>query len=493
MGLLSFLKGDLPGHPLRGNQYTEGLGIGGLRGLYERVSHPDGGFTYNPRSETEPSTGYAVSIYEDRSKAFDAKALTFKDLWQYALHNRDLLSQEGNHLGAWNDPHSGKVFLDVSKVVDTPEEAHALSLKHDQIAYFGLKEGKSFTVNQNAKSGGVIKGVSGGQTRSQSAQPQGQEPGGYGQVFVRAVRKTHGEKANRARTVRGYGRVLEGRTPYGAILKFNPNHAPAGSPEGGQFTSGDQSGAGAAVDDKGAGTQGNSTPPGQMVASPGVPQDLVKAIEDHIDGIGGVANQHTASDVTEWLMRTHKQQMLGLIDGLSKDKRPTLLLHKGDEAKGIPSVWLLGWSAKEGTDIHDHLRSEVGISVVRGQVVNRFFGHDQNYVEESKTPAGTHSQTQEQTLREGSTTGIPSPYIHEMFGRSQDNSAGQRDVTVHAYFPPLKQMHYFTKDAQGNLHYDGDWDEDRPPSEYSSRKAEHRLTGCSCGGMHEALWALRRN
>jgi len=211
----------------------------------------------------------------------------------------------------------------------------------------------------------------------------------------------------------------------------------------------------------GAGTGGNSTPAGGAVASPGVPANLIRRIEDHVDAMGGSRGQHGCSDLTKYCMLTSKDQMIKLLDDQPPNKRPTLLLHKGDEKTGMPSVWLLGWSANEGTDIHDHVKSEVGISVLRGSVVNNFQVPEGDYLAQSKTPEGANVRLQASTLHEGSSMTIPAPYIHEMFGTTKDHS--KRDISVHAYYPPLKQMAYFKKDKNGNLHYDGDWDEDRPP------------------------------
>lgn len=127
----------------------------GLQSMVERIRSPDGGFTYQPLSEHEPSVGYALSIHPERSFAKDADELEFEDVLDYVVKNEDLLSQKGSYLGAWHDPESGKVFLDISRVTDDEDEARDLALVHDQIAYFDLGKGMSVTVNPEATSGGV--------------------------------------------------------------------------------------------------------------------------------------------------------------------------------------------------------------------------------------------------------------------------------------------------------------------------------------------------
>ena len=121
--------------------------------LVDRLKTPDGGFTYNATDNSEPSRGFAVSPYPDRSKVFAAASLSEDDLTGYIVKNWDLLQQPGHHLGAWHDPKTGKIFLDISVVKNSAKAAKALALKRDQIAYFDLGKGVSVDVNRQAKSG----------------------------------------------------------------------------------------------------------------------------------------------------------------------------------------------------------------------------------------------------------------------------------------------------------------------------------------------------
>jgi len=125
--------------------------------LYERIAKPDGGFTYQPLTANEPAAGYAVSIFPDRSFGADASQMRLDDLVNYVVQNADLLSDPGNHIGAWHDPETHRVYLDISRVVPTPDRAASLARAHDQIAYFDLSRGQSVTVNRDATSGGAVK------------------------------------------------------------------------------------------------------------------------------------------------------------------------------------------------------------------------------------------------------------------------------------------------------------------------------------------------
>jgi hypothetical protein len=125
--------------------------------LFDKISKPDGGFTYQPESYNQPTEGYAVSPFPENSFAIDMKDFTAKDLIDYIITNKKLFKSKDTYLGAWHDPETDKIFLDISVVKDNEQDAETLALKHDQIAYFDLKKGASVDVNRAATSGGVTK------------------------------------------------------------------------------------------------------------------------------------------------------------------------------------------------------------------------------------------------------------------------------------------------------------------------------------------------
>lgn len=125
--------------------------------LLSKIAKPDGGFSYQPITEEVPKTGYALSPYPERSFAVNVNDLKITDLWDYVQKNGDLLAEQKHYFGAWHDPGTGKVFLDVSVVVQDENEAAELARAKDQIAYFDLVKGASVTVNRQATSGGQVK------------------------------------------------------------------------------------------------------------------------------------------------------------------------------------------------------------------------------------------------------------------------------------------------------------------------------------------------
>lgn len=128
---------------------------GAMMELFEKVSKPDGGFTYQVVSDKSPKEGFCVSPFPDRSAAFSMSEFKLADMVRYVQRNKDMLRREGHFLGAWHDPAGGKIFLDVSVVKRTRGEAARVARERDQIAYFDLGAMKSVTVNANATSGGA--------------------------------------------------------------------------------------------------------------------------------------------------------------------------------------------------------------------------------------------------------------------------------------------------------------------------------------------------
>jgi hypothetical protein len=251
------IKGN-PNHDAKG-RFASGPGGGSqgaklghekeLHAIFDRLKKPDGGFTYHVTTGQEPTAGYALSIYPDRSFAKSDKDMTFEDLHNYAEKNLDLLASNDHYIGGWHDPRTGRVFLDVSKVTQDENEAHDLALKNDQIAYFDLHNMKSVEVNKDATSGGVNAG-------EDDAGPEGHEAsashaGGtedHGRRHRQDVHKAdwqdrnagadRGFASSAGRQVRDHGGQL--RVGIGRFVKFNPNH----DPDNGQFASGEGGGGG---------------------------------------------------------------------------------------------------------------------------------------------------------------------------------------------------------------------------------------------------------
>lgn len=136
----------VPAGEPNGGQWTSEFGQ-----LLDQVAKPDGGFTFSVTSHTAPQKGYALSLHKEAEQTFDAKDLTPKDLVEYTLKHWDLLQLANNYLGAWHNPEDDRVYLDVSTVLDSAQEAERIGREHRQLAYFDLSQGSSVAIKPDER------------------------------------------------------------------------------------------------------------------------------------------------------------------------------------------------------------------------------------------------------------------------------------------------------------------------------------------------------
>jgi hypothetical protein len=146
-----------PNHDARGQFSSTGGGLHSMSPgeMASRLRTPDGGFTIDPVTGQEPTTGFAVSVHPDRSVQLDnVGKISSQNLLGHMVAfreaNADVLATPHNNIGAWHDPATGIGHMDISAVVPTAAEAHALSVKHKQIAYFDIVKGQSVALRESA-------------------------------------------------------------------------------------------------------------------------------------------------------------------------------------------------------------------------------------------------------------------------------------------------------------------------------------------------------
>lgn len=113
--------------------------------LADALSVPGGGFSYEPATRTDVTSGYVVAVHPDRERKVGGKVWP-SDVAAYAFENAKLLAKPGNILGGWRNAGDGLAYLDISRVVATQAEAIALARLHNQLAYFDVKAGKDVSV-----------------------------------------------------------------------------------------------------------------------------------------------------------------------------------------------------------------------------------------------------------------------------------------------------------------------------------------------------------
>jgi len=94
-------------------------------------------------------------------------------------------------------------------------------------------------------------------------------------------------------------------------------------------------------------------------------------------------------------------------------------------------VWLLGWTAEQGVEMHDHGGSAGAFMVVQGQLV-----------EDHVSPRGLRH-----TLwPAGTARAFPAAYVHHVWNPGPSTAA-----SIHVYSPPLASMTYYERAADGAL------------------------------------------
>jgi hypothetical protein len=100
-------------------------------------------------------------------------------------------------------------------------------------------------------------------------------------------------------------------------------------------------------------------------------------------------------------------------------------------------IWVLCWMPGQSTGFHDHDRSDVGIAIAQGVVIER----------QLRLPTGATSLA----VRAGDTRQGPAGYIH-----SVAHAEGIPAVSIHCYSPPLMKVGQYRVDAEGVLRRDAE-------------------------------------
>ena len=134
-------------------RFTFGDGGSEFSGMVNRLSKEDGGFTIQPVSGKEVEAGskhYGVSI-AGHEKVISAKDLSRETIGGYVRQNSAMWRDSEKYFGGWHQPGTGKIFLDVSVVKDTPEEAEKIGRASHQEAYFDFENMRSVPIDYGGK------------------------------------------------------------------------------------------------------------------------------------------------------------------------------------------------------------------------------------------------------------------------------------------------------------------------------------------------------
>jgi hypothetical protein len=146
-GSISY-KGEGAGHPFRGNQWTSGQRASAAQFGRQVLSHPDG-FTLEPFSSADVTTGYACAISNHLSKVVDYdrfesdKNFREKTIKDYMRLVREAAKTNPEvKFGGWTDTTNNKVVLDHTEMFSNTEEGKKLAIAagqdRDQRAIFHI-------------------------------------------------------------------------------------------------------------------------------------------------------------------------------------------------------------------------------------------------------------------------------------------------------------------------------------------------------------------
>lgn len=160
--------------------------------------------------------------------------------------------------------------------------------------------------------------------------------------------------------------------------------------------------------------------------------------------------------------------------------------HRRIHADADVDVWLISWTAEQGTELHDHGGSQGAFTVVEGAL------HEEVW---SGVDPGSPGGLVDHLRTEGETVAFGPDYVHDV--RNRD---GAPAVSVHAYSPPIRLMHYYDAAGPSLLRWASSWTDDpeapAPAREPSFASVEDMLASARQGLVrltpHEAAEEMRR-
>jgi hypothetical protein len=99
-----------------------------------------GGCTFNPATNKNlvGKPFYAVSIYPKYERVISVSWFDSRAVFAYVEDNLGILTDNRHSLGAWLDPETNLVYLDVVVTLPSKEDAIRLGKQYSQLAIFDL-------------------------------------------------------------------------------------------------------------------------------------------------------------------------------------------------------------------------------------------------------------------------------------------------------------------------------------------------------------------
>lgn len=171
---------------------------GNVRKSLYQIGKDNGGFTYDVLRDALVDKGVAVSPYSQYEAIVPEAEFTAEVLEQYMVDHAEVLAQADHKFGMWFNEEDGNIYLDISIVKETRDEAIKLGLEHNQLAAFDLERMEEVhvqTAEERAAREKLGRDANGNQGEQEGAGPA-TLPEGDGSQVKFSKHKERGRKVN---------------------------------------------------------------------------------------------------------------------------------------------------------------------------------------------------------------------------------------------------------------------------------------------------------
>lgn len=132
--------------------------------------------------------------------------------------------------------------------------------------------------------------------------------------------------------------------------------------------------------------------------------------------------------------------------------------HRRIHSDADVDVWLISWTTEQGTELHDHGGSAGAFTIVEGGLHESVWS---GAAPDSPGELLAHLRGERETVDFGP------DYVHDV-----RNPHSRPAVSVHAYSPPIRLMHYYDAGGPALLRWASSWTDD-PESPAPAREAAY--------------------
>lgn len=112
-----------------------------LKAGLDQAKEPGGGFTFDPNNnfESPKDTGFLVGQF---GESIPVKEVTPDRLREFAAEHEKVLGEPNTRMGIWHNPETGKIDVDVTRLIENEAEAQRFAKANNQQAYGQMRDGE---------------------------------------------------------------------------------------------------------------------------------------------------------------------------------------------------------------------------------------------------------------------------------------------------------------------------------------------------------------